>query len=162
MADGGHEACLDPLCLLSRQQLRLHAFIIHDPTGDAKEQLVHDKDKDAAPEQNPGHHQIRLSKDPHHQIADEEQDKEDDGNVQDRISALPGRAALRKTGVPDKARYAQDHHGGAQIHKQMNNQIKHVSSSLRILSFSLSLRLLPGRNLMGGFTRLPWLSPIHK
>ena len=131
MAHAGEKRALGAADLLDRDKLRLHLFVFEDAVRDAVEHPVHDKNKDAAAEQDAGDDKIRLAEKTDSQVADQKQNQQHDGDIQDPVFAAP---VFQTADTPGKAHKTHDivnHQKAAQIDKAGKNQLDHRQVSFQ-------------------------------
>ena len=128
MAHAGQELRFHPAALLRRQQFRLQLLLRNNPSGDVVQQPVHDIDKNASAEKNAGHHQIRLSKQPHNQITQKEQDKQDNGKIKDPVLFVRHLAPSDFAAESDESVDIVDHQCASEINRNVYDPVLHAQA----------------------------------
>ena len=121
MADAGKKAVLCPAALLRSQQPGLQMLSFHDALGDPVDQSVHDKDKDAAAEENGGHDQVGLAEKTDGNIPEKKHDKKKDRNIENAHLFAPLLASPDVAGIADEAIDVVNHQKASEQYHAVND-----------------------------------------
>ena len=89
MAHAGKKICLGLVAVFHRGQLGFQTFIFPDLIGNSLQNEENDEYEYASAKENPGNNEIRFPQKADKQVADQEHDEQNHGNVQDHLSLTP-------------------------------------------------------------------------